>query len=154
MNALLDCETETQQWRRNFIRVSASLIEGYAHCLRELCVGFEFSAGLTTKEKQVLETERGFSADERIKRSLKAAYKHFELPSAPEFGDHNWCVAKPLWAKRDGLMHPKVPADLELSDALWNDLHDGVVWIMAQLFNFLPLLQEKYLGGRHSGAGA
>jgi hypothetical protein len=27
MMALLDCKTETQQWRRNFIRVSASLIE-------------------------------------------------------------------------------------------------------------------------------
>ena len=34
MSALLDCETGTQHWRRNFIRVSASLIEGYAHCIR------------------------------------------------------------------------------------------------------------------------
>ena len=30
--ALLDSESASQHWRRNCIRVSASLIEGYAHC--------------------------------------------------------------------------------------------------------------------------
>ena len=40
--ALLDSELASQHWRRNYIRVSASLIEGYAHCLREMCaVSFE-----------------------------------------------------------------------------------------------------------------
>lgn len=31
--ALLETESESQHWRRNYIRVSASLVEGYAHLL-------------------------------------------------------------------------------------------------------------------------
>jgi hypothetical protein len=82
MSALLDCETETQQWRRNFIRVSASLIEGYAYCLRELCaVSFKCSTvpKITKKETKVIESEKECSAVDRIKFSLRAAYKLFEL---------------------------------------------------------------------------
>jgi hypothetical protein len=77
MIALLDCETETKQWRRNFIRVSASLIEGYAHCLRELCaVSFKCSTvpKLNKKETKVIESEKEFSAVDRIKFSLRTAY--------------------------------------------------------------------------------
>ena len=130
MIALLDCETETQQWRRNFIRVSASLIEGYAHCLRELCaVSFKCSAmpKLNKKETKVIESEKGFRAVDRIKFSLRDAYKVFELTPAPDFEN-------------------KTPTDLELSDVSWNKLYDGAVWIMEQLFKFFSLLQEKYLG--------
>lgn len=35
VEALLDCEVNSQHWRRNFIRVSASLIEGHIHVLKE-----------------------------------------------------------------------------------------------------------------------
>ena len=42
MTALLYVECEDQHWRRNFIRSAVALIEGHAHCLREMCaVSFE-----------------------------------------------------------------------------------------------------------------
>ena len=149
MSALLDCETGTQHCRRNFIRVSASLIEGYAHCLRELCaVSFKCSTvpKITKKEAKVIESEKECSAVDRIKFSLRADYKLFELTPAPDFGNRKWLNASCLWEKRNGLMHPKTPADLELADVSWNKLYDGVVWLMEQLFKFFSLLQEKYLG--------
>jgi hypothetical protein len=149
MSELLDCETKTQQWRRNFIRVSASLIEGYAHCLRELsAVSFKCSAtpDISIKETKVIESERQCSAAERIKLSLRAAYKLFELTPTPDFSNSKWLRASRLWETRDGLMHPKTPSDLELADVLWNQLYDGVVWLIEQLFNFFSLLREKYVG--------
>jgi hypothetical protein len=157
MSALLDCQTETQPWRRNFIRVSASLTEGYAHCLRELCaVSLKCSAvpKITKKETKVIESEKELNAVDRIKFSLRAAYKLFELTPAPDFGNSKWLNASCLWKKRNGLMHPKTPADLELADGPWNKLCDGLVWLMEQLFKFFSLLQEKYLGCPQSGDGA
>lgn len=147
MNALLDDETNTQHWRRNFIRTSAALIEGYAHCLREMCavVSFECIAPeITKKEAAVLQSERSMDANERIKRTLRVAYKLFELAPAPNFGGHEWPKAQRILEKRHLLMHPKAPVDLEITDDLWNELRGDITWLVEQLFNFFSLLKEKH----------
>ena len=84
MTALLDGESEDQHWRRNFIRSAAALVEGHAHCLREMCaVSFECIAPkLTKKETDVLRSEESFRAVERMKLTLRAAYTLFELANA------------------------------------------------------------------------
>ena len=38
LKQLLAMDVEAAHFRRNFIRSSAALFEGYAHCLREMCV--------------------------------------------------------------------------------------------------------------------
>ena len=61
MSALLDCETNTQQWRRNFIRVSASLhIKGYAHLVKDLYVSASNAVlwSHLIKETKVKESKR------------------------------------------------------------------------------------------------
>ena len=146
--ALLDSETDSQSWRRNFIRVSASLIEGYAHCFREMCaVSFECIAPeLNSKEREVLCSERNCSANERIKLTLRLAYKLFELEPAPNFGGPEWPRAQRVLLKRHALMHPKAPTDLEVPNDLWLELRDDVTWLVEQLFNFVAALNEKHGG--------
>lgn len=146
--ALLDSETDSQSWHRNFIRVSASLIEGYAHCFREMCaVSFECIApDLNLKEREVLCSERNFSANERIKRTLRLAYILFELELAPNFGGPEWPRAQRVLLKRHALMHPKTPTDLEVPNELLLELHDDVTWLVEQLFNFVAALNEKHGG--------
>ena len=148
MNALLDGENATQHWRRNFIRATASLIEGYAHCLREMCaVSFECVATeISKKESEVLQSEWNFDANERIKLTLRVAYKLFQLEPAPNFGGNEWPRAQGVLGKRHLLMHPKTPADLEVSDDLWGEMRDDVTWLMEQLFKFFSLLQQKHNG--------
>lgn len=148
MNTLLDGENDSQHWRRNFIRASASLVEGYAHCLREMCaVSFECVAPeIGTKESEVLRSERSFDANERIKLTLRVAYKLFELEPAPNFGGNEWPRAQRVLIKRHLLMHPKTPADLDVPDDLWNEMRDDVAWLMEQLFNFFSLLQREHGG--------
>ena len=146
MTALLDSESNTQHWRRNFIRSSAALIEGEAHCLREMCaISFECAAHEISKnEADVLRSEKDFGAEDRIKLTLRAAYKLFELAPAPNFGGNEWPRAQRVLHKRHLLMHPKTPIDLEVPDDLWNEIRDGVTWLMEQFFNFLFLLQQKH----------
>lgn len=148
IKALLDGECNTQIWRRNFIRASTALIEGDAHCLREMCaVSFECtSPKITSKEVEVLHSEEGFSADERLKLTLRAAYKLFDLAPAPDFGGNEWPRARKVFIKRNLLMHPKTPSDLEVPDNLWSEIRDGVIWLMEKFFNFTSSLEQKYGG--------
>lgn len=62
LSALLDSESDSQHWRRNYIRVSASLIEGYAHCFREMCaVSFECVAPeLNSKKSRFCSPKKGY----------------------------------------------------------------------------------------------
>jgi hypothetical protein len=146
LSALLDSESDSQHWRRNFIRVSASFIEGYVHCLRAMCiVSLTCDApNIGKKEARVLRSEREFDSIERIKLTLSVAYKLFELQPVPNFGGPEWPRAKCVLEKRHLLMHPKNFADLELPESLWKELRQGVTWLVEQLFNFMAALQIKH----------
>jgi hypothetical protein len=144
--ALLESESDSQHWRRNYVRVGASLIEGYASSFRQMCaVSFECLAPeISKKEAEVLCAEQNFSANERIKLTLRVAHKLFELQTAPNFGGPEWPRAQRVLSKRHLLMHPKTPADLDIPDALWSELHDDVIWLLQQLFNFVASVQKKH----------
>jgi hypothetical protein len=108
-------------------------------------VSFECDAtSISAKEVDVIQAERSFDANERLKLTLRVAYKLFELSPAPNFGGPEWLRAQRVLAKRHLLMHPKTPGDLEISDALWSELYDDVTWLINQLFNFISTLQQKY----------
>jgi hypothetical protein len=146
--ALGNSEPTSQHWRRNYIRVSASLIEGHAHCLREMCsVSFECIAPeISRKEDKVIRAERSFDANERIRLTLRATHKLFELQSTPNFGGPEWPRAQRVLKKRDLIMHPKCPSDLNIPDDLWEELREDITWLIERFFNFLSALEEKHGG--------
>ncbi len=146
LQALLESESDSQHWRRNYIRVSASLIEGYAHCLREMCaVSFLcISPEINRKEEKLLRSEQSLEANERIKRTLRVAYKLFELQPPPNFGGSEWPRAQRILAKRHQIMHPKTPADLDISDELWEELYNDITWLLGQFFSFISTSEKKY----------
>lgn len=148
LNTLLNEENNTQYWRRNFIRVSVSLIEGYTHCLKDFCsISLECKAPeINIKETKALQFERKYGVCERIKYTLSGAYKLFQLESAPNFGDNKWTRAKRVLEKRHFLMHPRTPEDLAIRDDLWDEIRSDITWILEQFFNFFSLLRQKYDG--------
>lgn len=146
VEALLRDEDDSQSSRRNFVRAAASLIEGYAQCFREMAeVGLETGAGpLSAKEIAVLRDERGFGSADRVKYTLRATYKLFQLPEVPQFSEQGWSDAQTLLEKRDSLMHPKTVNDLAVSDQSWERIHNGAVWLFAQLFGFMEQLAKAH----------
>jgi hypothetical protein len=138
-------QNDEQHWKRNFVRTSAALFEGYTHCIREMCViSFECSAPkLTNKEAAALRFERKFPANERIRLTLRAAYRLFEVDPAPEFGDQGWSGARSIFEKRDVLMHPKAQDDLIVDDDCWRDINYGAYWLLRQYVQFFVILQGK-----------
>jgi hypothetical protein len=146
MESMLLTESNSQQWRRNFIRASAALLEGEAHCLREMClVGLRCNApALTKKERSAITDAYGSDANNRLKLTLRAAYKLFSLQPAPDFSGTEWVRAQRVLRKRHRLMHPKRPRDLGMSDRTWSDMRRDTAWLMKQFFDFLYLGQQKY----------
>ena len=148
LNALLDTELDSQASQRNFIRAAAAMIEGYTHCIREMClVGLQCDApALTAKEVGALKSEHGVDTNDRYKLTVRAAYKMFALSPLPDFGSKRWARAQEVLNKRHLLMHPKVPTDLEIAKSSWPAIKDDVSWLMQQLFEFFALLQRKHAG--------
>jgi hypothetical protein len=142
--ALQDTQSTQQHWKRTFIRSSAALFEGYTHCLQEICaISFKCEAPkLSKKETAVLLNKGNFSAKDRIKYTLRAAYRLFEL-DPPEFGGVGWSRAQGIFRTRHLLMHPKTARDLAVDDQCWMETWDGVYWLLRQFVQFFDLLQRK-----------
>jgi len=68
LEAMLSEEQASFHWRRNFVRASAPLSEGHAHCLRQMCaVGQSIDASaFAAKERRAIANEGGISANERL----------------------------------------------------------------------------------------
>jgi hypothetical protein len=139
VSALLAEERPSQEWRRNFVRASVALIEGYAHCMRKMCaVALQCDhPPVSDDERGVVNSERGFAADDRIRLTLRSSYKLFSFGPLPDFSSVDWQKARALLAKRDRLTHPKNASDLEVLDDLWLDLKDAVGWLVQQLVGFM-----------------
>ena len=71
---MTESESRSQSWCRNYIGVSVALVEGFRHCLREICaVGCSACStpSISPKEHQVLNAENDFDTGERIKLTLR-----------------------------------------------------------------------------------
>jgi hypothetical protein len=99
---------------------------------------------ITTKERLVITDESRFDVNNRLRLTLRVAYKLFALQPLPNFGGTDWTIAQHVLRKRHRLMHPKSPRDLGISHSTWRRLRRGIVWLMKQFFDFLSLSQVKY----------
>ena len=147
LEKLSESEDDSAYWRRNYIRVVVSLLEGYSHCFREMAaIGLKCtSPSLSKKEKEALLTGFGYTTSDRIKLSLRAFYKMFELSPVPDFSGIEWKNAMTVFEKRNALMHPKSLDDLEFTEKSWTEILKGSNWLIKKHFDILKILYEKYI---------
>jgi hypothetical protein len=144
LNWVLDQEENSSQWNRTFIRTSIPLIEAYCNSLRDLIkVAKEHGFEICGKNLKAVEDENNCSADDRIKRNIRTAYKAFGLEPTPDFGCGEWEYMKAAIKKRGALMHPKTAHELDISKVEAEQYRDGISWICSQLFGFVELLVKK-----------
>ena len=130
-------------WKRNFVRVLAAIIEGHSNMMRQIAEN-EFNNNpfeLSKKEKQAIICGVASNSRERIKFTLSGSFKIFNFPT-PDFGTEKWVNAQEGLQKRDHLMHPKSPADLELVSDSWTRIYYGLVWLLKQHCKFIQHLHE------------
>jgi len=111
---LLKHDYKSDSWKRNIIRSSVTLIEGYCHCFKEFCqVALDTGAQLSEKRLKAIVNEGGCSATERIKLTIQSSYDVFEIEQNSGFSCEEWRKAKDAIEKRSKLMHPKTVEDLK-----------------------------------------
>ncbi|MFH1777949.1 MAG: hypothetical protein ABH952_10380 [Candidatus Omnitrophota bacterium] len=144
---LSESEDDSAYWRRNYIRVVASLLEGYSHCFREMAaIGFKCtSPSLSKKEQAALLTDFGYATSNRIKLSLRAFYKMFEFSPVPDFSGKEWKEVMTFFEKRNVLMHPKSSDDLKFTEKSWAEMRKGSNWLIKKHFDVLKIISEKYI---------
>ncbi|MEM1144412.1 MAG: hypothetical protein AAGI88_17670 [Pseudomonadota bacterium] len=142
---LLNTETASAAWRRNFVRVSMTVLEGHAQSFRRLCsVALECdSPELTRKEVLLLRKERAFSVNERLKLTLNVAYKLFELEPASGLDGHEYFAALRLMKKRQEILQPKVLRDLDLGEDTWVEVYESTKWLLGLFDGFSCALRES-----------
>ena len=143
---LLKVKESEIYWKRNFIRTSVAIIEGYNNCFRQIAaIGLECEGHeLSHKEAKALITGDDFGICERIKYTLRGTYRMFEVDPIPDFGTEGWRNAQEGLDKRHVLMHPKSFSDLEISTESWERIYSGFTWLLEQHFNLIRLLHEKH----------
>lgn len=148
LEAMLASESESAHWRRNFVRSSFALLEGYIYAIGQIAAVAlkEPDPNLTANENKALNPDSKLSADTRFKHTLKAAYKRLELAPTPNFGGQEWEKARRLFSIRDALMHPRRPSDLEITETRWTEIRQDIIWLFEQAFKFMQVLEAKHVG--------
>ena len=146
LTQMLASESAAQHWRRNFVRASVAMLEGHAYSLRQICaVALRCHAPpISAKERRAIRDDSGFDANNRLKLTLRAAYKLHSLSPLPQFGGSEWRQAQKLMKKRHRLMHPTSPRDLGMADSTWRDYKRSIIWLSEQFSDFLKLLARKH----------
>jgi hypothetical protein len=146
---LLDSRKDSQSWRRNFIRTSVALAEGYCHCFRDMANSAmpamsQRASTLTKGELKVLDNERNCDAIPRIQDSITAFHKMFGLLPIPVFNVEPWISGRAVIGKRHTFMHPKIGQDLDLTEDEWLKLDAGIQWLFAVLFGAVRQMADRH----------
>lgn len=117
MNALIAKDAEPGCARRNVVRCFGSLIEGLTEAMRTVAVvTCEFHGKDYNRFLQAKSIERGAANHTKIYHSYRII--HEALPKSPlaRVPDERWDKLHACLEIRNRVVHPRAPADLELSD--------------------------------------
>ena len=146
LDKILDDESDSPSWQRNFVRTAWPMIEAYSGTLRNLCSVLDKHSEFkkTKRQQHLLNGTAKFSSDQRIKESLKLAFRIHELDEKPVFGDKNWQNLQQATELRHRITHPNKSHDLHISEAEWNTAYEGITWLLRELFSFFNQVHTKY----------
>ena len=147
LDSILQIDDDSAAAKRNQLRVLTSLIEGYCHCFREICLVCLKSEDIiefSKKEEKVLKNPDSFLLPDRVKHTIKASYKALKIIPVPNFGCQNWENASNALIKRHQITHPKSSNDLALSKAEWVSYHSGITWLIGELFRYISDINSKH----------
>lgn len=144
LEELFKIEANDESWYRNFIRCSASLIDGFIWSLKEIAlvaldmytcpeINIETGELFTNKEAKALLEPDALGAKERIKFTLRIAYNVLQLEPLPNFSSKEWEEVLSLIDKRNELMHPKNPESLKISSDSFEQYRSSVKWLLNEL---------------------
>lgn len=138
-------DDQNQYWRRTFVRVSWSLVDGYIYALREMCrVLAPLRPDIIGKsDGDLLINDRQETGD-KIKSVLRLAVNIFDLSVPLNFGGSAWVAVRDSIEKRHNVVHPKSAATIFIADDEWKKQKDAIAWFISTFNSLDVALQNKY----------
>jgi hypothetical protein len=149
-----------QSFRRMFVRACWTLIEGEVFCLKQFTLRACELGGksLTSSEHKLLSEVLMLGDDsgrlkreavresthENLKQTLKIATSKFELGWTPDFSNQGWASLRRSLDLRHRVTHPKIAAELAISNGELDAHRSGFAWFLETVQKFQAIFQQKY----------
>ncbi len=152
----------SQPLRRMFVRAYWSMIEGEVFCTKQFALrACELGDKSLSAEEHVFLSESRVIVDEEgtaslkhahidtlsnLKQTLKIAASKFDLDWAPNFSTQGWEKLALSLELRHRITHPKVAAELVVSESELDIHKDAFAWFLEAFNEFQTSLLRKYDG--------
>lgn len=150
----------SQPLRRMFVRAYWSMIEGEVFCTKQFTLrACELGDKSLSAEEHVFLSESRVIVDEEgvasmkhkhidtlsnLKQTLKIAASKFDLDWAPNFSTQGWEKLALSLELRHRITHPKVVAELVVSESELDVHRDAFAWFLEAFNEFQASLLRKY----------
>lgn len=152
----------SQPLRRMFVRAYWSMIEGEVFCTKQFALrACELGDKSLSAEEHVFLSESRVIVDEEgaaslkhahidtlsnLKQTLKIAASKFDLDWVPNFSTQGWAKLALSLELRHRITHPKVAAELVVSESELDIHKDAFAWFLEAFNEFQASLLRKYDG--------
>ena len=153
----------SQPLRRMFVRAYWSMIEGEVFCTKQFTLrACQLGDNSLSAEEHVFLSESRVIVDEEgaaslkhahidtlfnLKQTLKVAASKFDLDWAPNFSTQGWEKLALSLELRHRITHPKVAAELVVSESELDIHKDAFAWFLEAFNEFQSSLLRRYDAG-------
>jgi hypothetical protein len=153
----------SQPLRRMFVRAYWSMIEGEVFCTKQFTLrACQLGDNSLSAEEHVFLSESRVIVDEEgaaslkhahidtlsnLKQTLKVAASKFDLDWAPNFSTQGWGKLALSLELRHRITHPKVAAELVVSESELDIHKDAFAWFLEAFNEFQSSLLRRYDAG-------
>ncbi|HWI70023.1 MAG TPA: hypothetical protein VNS88_16905, partial [Nitrospiraceae bacterium] len=153
----------SQPLRRMFVRAYWSMIEGEVFCTKQFTLrACQLGDNSLSAEEHVFLSESRVIVDEEgaaslkhahidtlsnLKQTLKVAASKFDLDWAPNFSTQGWEKLALSLELRHRITHPKVAAELVVSESELDIHKDAFAWFLEACNEFQSSLLRRYDAG-------
>jgi hypothetical protein len=153
----------SQPLRRMFVRAYWSMIEGEVFCTKQFTLrACQLGDNSLSAEEHVFLSESRVIVDEEgaaslkhahidtlsnLKQTLKVAASKFDLDWAPNFSTQGWEKLALSLELRHRITHPKVAAELLVSESELDIHKDAFAWFLEAFNEFQSSLLRRYDAG-------
>lgn len=146
LDAILEMnqEASSQPWRRNIIRATWSLVDGYVYSLQKICARANDLLGVELSKPQAQAISHGKqSHKEMIKHTILAAEKIFEIGLNIDFSSSlEWRGVVRSIELRHEIVHPKELQDFVVTDDRWEEHIESFTWLINQIDAVVTLASD------------
>jgi hypothetical protein len=142
--AQLNLEPSSQFWRRTAIRCLLALAEALLWNLRQIALKAASQLGNQLEqreEEKLLETRRYLKFPESVKLTLSSFGEAYGFVFEPKCDEGFEALCK-TYERRNDLMHPKRPFDINIFDDACTTAWKGADWLLKEYWSLIAKTEE------------